>query len=283
MSKTSRRRFLKTTMAVTTMPWVLQASAKKDPAETLKFIHVTDSHMDLGDDESIEAMELMVSFINAHYKDLDFVLFGGDNFNNNVPGSKDALLFQKIISKLHCQTLLVRGNKESAPKPQGDSINLEEFKKMFVSRKGLEVSGKDWAVEKNGYIIAGLDSCIENQNNGLYTKETMEFAENILKRGKPTVLLNHHPYTNYWGGTKEKDIHKYVLNNSEEAQKKLFKYDNLLLTLSGHKHIDSVTQIQKTRVIVTRGFVRPLDMDQYPMRYVELAGSKINEKLIYTA
>ncbi len=34
--------------------------------------------------------------------------------------------------------------------------------------------------------------------------------------------------------------------------------------------------------ISRRGFIRPLDMDMYPMRYVEITDSKINEKLIYT-
>ena len=56
-----------------------------------------------------------------------------------------------------------------------------------------------------------------------------------------------------------------------------------MLTLSGHKHIDSVTQINHVKVVVTRGFVRPLDMDMYPMRYVEISDGKIREKLIYTA
>ena len=111
----------------------------------------------------------------------------------------------------------------------------------------------------------------------------MDFAEEVLKQNKPTVILNHHPYTNYWGGTEQKDIHKYVLNNTEEAQKRLFKYKNLILTLSGHKHIDSVKELRGTKVIVTRGFIRPLDLDMYPMRYVELNGNKINEKLIYTS
>jgi Icc protein len=105
----------------------------------------------------------------------------------------------------------------------------------------------------------------------------------VLKKVKPTLILNHHPYTNYWGGTEEKDIHKYVLNNTKETQKRLFGYKNLLLTLSGHKHIDSVTKINNVTTIVTRGFIRPKDLDVYPMRYVELHGNNITQKLIYTA
>jgi Icc protein len=280
MSKISRRNFLKSAVAVSAMP--LLASAVENKKETLKFIHVTDSHMDLSDNDSVEAMKLMADFINNNYKDLDFVLFGGDNFNNNAPKDSDALKFKEIADTLHCPYYSVRGNKEAFPK--GDKqINLSAFKNMFCASKALHVKGKDWLLSTKGYNILGLDSCIENHNNGAYTEQTIAFAQEILEHNKPTVILNHHPYTNYWGSTDTKDIHKYVLNNTQEVQKRLFKYKNLILTLSGHKHIDSVKEIQGTKVITTRGFIRPLDLDMYPMRYVELNGNTIHEKLIYTA
>jgi len=281
MPKISRRNFFKSALAIGALPLVGYADTKV--SSDLKFIHITDSHMDLGDADSVEAMELMVSFINKNYKDLDFVLFGGDNFNNNAPENSDALKFKAIIDTLHCPAYVVRGNKESSPKPKGDAIGVEEFKTLFLSDKQLHVEGLDWQLEKNGYQILGLDSCIDNANNGQYTKETIAFAKKSLDTTKPTIILNHHPYTNYWGGTEKEDLHKYVLNNSDEVQKELFSYPNLLLTLSGHKHIDSVTTLNKSMLVVTRGFIRPLDLDMYPMRYVEINESKISEKLIYTA
>ncbi len=280
MSEISRRGFIKGALALGTIPLVGEASTKKQ--ERLKFIHITDSHMDLSDSDSVDAMKLMASFINENYKDLDFVLFGGDNFNNNVKGNKDAEVFKEIIETLHCPALVVRGNKESSPKPK-DGIYLDAFQKMFVDGKGLKINGKDWLLELKGYNILGLDSCIKDANNGLYTEKTMAFAEKTLQNKKPTLILNHHPYTNYWGGTEEKDIHKYVLNNTDEVQKRLFRYHNLILTLSGHKHIDSVKDLDHTKMIVTRGFIRPLDLDMYPMRYVEIQGTDIQEKLIYTS
>ena len=279
MPKLSRRNFMKNTLALGAMPLVLNANTKN--AQSLKFIHVTDSHMDLSDNDSVESIHLMVEFINTNYKDLDFVLFGGDNFNNNAPKNSDAKEFKKIVSKLHCPFYAVRGNKESSPK-NDDAIRLPEFQKMFCSSQEIQLNGKDWKIKKNGYTLLGLDSCIENANNGLYTHETLSFAEAVLQEGKPTLILNHHPYTNYWNGTQEKDLHKYVLNNTNEVQKRLFKYKNLILTLSGHKHIDSVKELHGTKTIVTRGFVRPLDLDMYPMRYIQLHGNKISEKLIYT-
>lgn len=279
MSEISRRGFIKGALALGVMPLVVGASTQE---ETLKFIHVTDSHMDLSDSDSVDSMRLMATFINENYKDLDFVMFGGDNFNNNVKGNKDAEVFKEIIETLHCPALVVRGNKESSPKPQ-DGIYANEFKSMFLEGKKLHIVGNDWLLDIKGFNILGLDSCIKDANNGLYTQATMEFAEKALQNKKPTVVLNHHPYTNYWGGTEAKDIHKYVLGNTEEVQKRLFRYHNLILTLSGHKHIDSVKELDHTKMVVTRGFVRPLDLDMYPMRYVEIQGTKVSEKLIYTS
>ncbi len=280
----SRRRFLKTTALLSALPLIGEAKSRATRGKELKFIHITDSHMDLQDSDSVEALRLAVNFINKEYDDLDFVLFGGDNFNNNVPGDKDARLFKSIIDKLHCPAYAVAGNKEVSPKPKGDKQSFDDFFSMFVkSKKELKTHGRDWVLYKNGYYILGLNSNIDNQNNGRYTQQTIAFAKRILKKNKPTIILNHHPYTNYWRGQDPKDIHKYVLNNAKEVKKQLFTYKNLILTLSGHKHIDSVVGIYGTKVITTRGFVRPLDLDQYPMRYVHIKEGKIDQKLIYTS
>jgi len=282
MPNKSRRNFFKGAAALAAMPLVASEEKKADnQPETLKLVHITDAHMDLGAPDSIEALKMAVKYLNTHYPDLDCVLFGGDNFNNNMAGDKDALVYKKITEQLHCPVYHVRGNKESSP-ANDDRIHLEEFKKLFMENKTLHVEGRDWAVEKKGYLILGLDSTIENANNGRYTKETIAFAKKMLDQGKPTIILNHHPYTNYWCGTEEKDIRKYVLGNAQETIDTLFAYPNLVATLSGHKHIDNIRLINKVKVITTRGFIRPLDLDEYPMRYIELTGNELSEKLIYT-
>jgi len=282
MPNRSRRNFFKGAAALATMPLVSSASTRiEQKNKTLKLVHITDAHMDLGAPDSVEALKMAVSYLNTHYPDLDCVLFGGDNFNNNMAGDKDALVYKEITEQLHCPVYHVRGNKESSP-ANDERIHLDEFRKLFMTDKSLHVEGRDWAVEKKGYLILGLDSTIENANNGRYTKETIAFAKKMLDRGMPTIILNHHPYTNYWCSTDTKDIHKYVLGNAKETIDALFEYPNLVATLSGHKHIDNIKLINKVKVITTRGFIRPLDLDEYPMRYIELNGNEISEKLIYT-
>jgi len=281
MKTISRRNFFKGAAILATMPLVASENESPKKPATLKVVHITDAHMDLSNPDSVEALKMAVTYLNTHYTDLDCVLFGGDNFNNNMKSDSDAIVYKQITEKLHCPAYHVRGNKESSP-ANDNHINLDEFKNLFMSYKELKLEGKDWAVEINGHIILGLDSCIENANNGAYTKETLDFAKKMLDLGKPTLMLNHHPYTNYWCSRDAKDIHKYVLGNSEETIKALFNYPNLLVTLSGHKHIDNIKMINKVKTITTRGFIRPLDMEEYPMRYIEISQNEVSEKLIYT-
>ncbi len=271
MSPISRRSFIKGAIAVGITPLALNADVIKK-SQGLKFIHVTDSHFDLQNEYSVQSLKTMVLFINEHYKDLDFVLFGGDNYNH-TKDVHEAHEFKKIVSQLNVPFYAVRGNKEASQK---------EFNELFVDGMGLKTNDRDWLLEKNGYMILGLDSSTEGASNGSYDDETIKFAQSILEKEKPTIILNHHPYTNYWGGTEKKDIHKYVLNNTNEVQEKLFKYPNLLLTLSGHKHIDSSSEINGTKVIATRALMSPQNIKSFPMRYVEIDGKKVHEKLVYT-
>ncbi len=164
MATLSRRDFFKGAAAIAGTPLVAgEAKQEKPKHNSLKVVHITDAHMDLSDPDSVEALKMAVSYLNKHYTDLDCVLFGGDNFNNNMKADSDDLVYKKIVEKLHCPVYHVRGNKESSP-ANDNRIRLEEFKKLFMSYPGMTVEGKDWAVEINGHLILGLDSCIENAN-----------------------------------------------------------------------------------------------------------------------
>ena len=252
----------------------------KDDQPTLRFLHITDSHMDLSMPQTVEWMEHLKDVVNSKFSHIDFVLFGGDNFNNTAPGDSDAKKFKEIIDDMKVPAYCVRGNKESTPKPD-PKIGAKEFKELFFGEDML-VSGGDWMVHKKGYIVLGLDSTIEHSGAGRFKPETIAFAKKILDLGKPTIILDHHPYLNYWGGSDPKDIHKYVLQNAQEVIAQLFTYPNLILTLSGHKHIDNVSKIGHVTAIATRAFKAAQVHNQNPMRYIEITGTQIRHQLITT-
>ena len=127
----SRRDFFKGAIALSLTPLIAtEATSKKEKkTNSLKLVHITDSHMDMGNPDSVEALKMAVKYLNKNYSDLDCVLFGGDNFNNNSKGDSDALLYKEIVEKLHCPVYHVRGNKEANP-AKDKQIDLEEFKKL---------------------------------------------------------------------------------------------------------------------------------------------------------
>ncbi len=253
----------------------------------LRFIHATDTHLDLGKPETIRWVEMLVEKINRQYASLDFVLFGGDNFNNNAPGKADAVRFKKIIARLHCPAYCVRGNKESSPRPASDPLDQAGFAEMFFGTD-LEVHGRDWKLATGDYAILGIDTTLDQQGSGLFSPQSLSFVESELRDNPGTqyILLNHQVYRNFWNSSSEKEIHKFVLNNSELIKERLFGYPNLLMTLSGHRHADDVAKQQGTTVIATVGFVAPQDpdnRDDHRVRYVEVTGTKITERLISIA
>ncbi|NRA39348.1 MAG: metallophosphoesterase [Planctomycetes bacterium] len=292
MSKLNRREFIKNSAVVIGTAAVgTQLAACGEMARTsepvngaISFIHATDTHLDLNKPESVKWMEMLVQKINNEYGDIDFVLFGGDNFNNNVAGNVDAQTFKDIVDKLHCPYYSVRGNKEACPKP-ADALNQKDFSEMFYH--GVSIEGRNWKFDCGDYTILGLDSTISGKSNGIIDEATMAFVEKELntRPQRQHLTLQHHVYDNFWQSTEKKDIHKYVLNNAQVVKDRLFKYDNLLLTLAGHKHLDSVIVEQGTTKISTVGFTVPQDitnLDDHHMRYVQLNSRSITEKIVST-
>ncbi len=246
----------------------------------LKIIHITDSHMDLGRSETVKWVQMFVNRVNSSVPNVDFVLFGGDNFNNNVPEKKDAEKFRTIMNGLYCPWYSVRGNKESSPRPSDDPLNQRDYAEMFYT-KDLEMHGKDWKLQKGNYVILGIDTTVPGHANGFFSKQSLDFVENELKSNPQLsyIILNHQVYHNFWGETDKKRIHKYVLNNVDEVKQRLFSYDNLLMTLSGHIHRDNVSRINGRNVITTLGFIVPQKSDNdHRFRVIELKNGRITKQ-----
>ena len=297
MTSITRREFVRHSAAVLVAgaaasqavdgPQSQAAEGSGEKGETLRFIHITDTHLDLGMPQTVKWLEMAVEKINRDFSSAQFVLFGGDNFNNNAPGKADAIAFKRIVDRLRMPWYSVRGNKESCPKPAGDPLGQRDYAEMFFP-ENLKVVGRDWKLETGRHVILGIDTTLAQNNNGVYSPESLAFVEKELKNhpDRRYVLLNHQTYGNFWNGTDEADIHKYVLNNVAEVKKRLFHYPNLVLTLSGHKHLDHVGRSDSVRVISTVGFVVPQDpdnIDDHRFRHVELRGDAVTEKLVSIA
>lgn len=249
---------------------------------SLKLIHITDSHLDLAKPETSAWLKGFVAQVNSQYSDTDMVLFGGDNFNNNVAGKSDAEQFKAIADGLNCPWYAVRGNKEASPKPKSDPLSQADFAELFFG-DDLTVQGRNWKISHGNYTILGLDSTIDGHNNGLYTAETLDFVEDELQANPDNhyILLNHHAYLNYWQSDDQKDIHKYVLNNSTEVEQRLLKYANVKLTLSGHKHRNDASVMAGAKVLSTVGFKVPQgQQNDHQFRLIALVDGVVSTEIV---
>jgi Icc protein len=257
-------------------------SLKKEKG-SIQFLHVTDTHLDLGKPETVKWTQMLVNKINQEYAFVDFVLFGGDNFNNNAPGTDDATKFKKIAGGLNIPWYSVRGNKESSPNPKGDQLNQSDYADMFFPPE-LMVAGRDWKLEKDLFTILGIDTTVDHRNNGIFTSESLGFVENELKShpDRRFIIMSHQTYGNFWAIENEKAVSQYVINNLDEVKSRLFKYPNLILTLSGHKHLDYVGKENHIHMISTVGFVVPQNANEndHQFRYVKIHKNEVSEKLV---
>ena len=111
-----------------------------------KFAHVVDTHISTQEKngaamkaDSIRIFEDVVDRLNET-DGLDFILFWGDNFDNNEKGIADLDEFMRLAEKLNALYFIQLGNRESSSSPQGDPVSKEQFVKKF---QGLNLNDDD--------------------------------------------------------------------------------------------------------------------------------------------
>jgi Icc protein len=261
------------------------AATTRRAAGSIRFAHVPDVHLDLNMPATVAAFERFADAVKRDQLDLDFVLFGGDNFNNNAAPGEDAQLFGEIARKLPCPAFAVRGNKE-AIRPESGGYTLAEFKTLLDN--DATWVDRDWKVEVGDHTVLGIDTTLDGMDNGTFSEASLSFVEAELaaQPGRTHILLTHHAFENFWGGTDSADLHKYVLSNTAEVQQRLFGYENLDLLLSGHKHRNHSGLIQGKKSLATVAFVTPQGSGEQPARHyriIEIDKTRITDEIVSVA
>lgn len=78
-------------------------------AGDIKFVQITDSHYEVGNDYSKEVLEEAVKQVNK-LKGVSFVVFTGDNINR--PREENLVEFVRIVNKLNVPYYLAFGNHD---------------------------------------------------------------------------------------------------------------------------------------------------------------------------
>ena len=192
-----------------------------------KFAHVSDTHIStMGENgaamkaDSIEIFEDVVNQLNET-ENLDFILFGGDSFDNSEKGDADLQEFLRIAGKLKAPYFIQFGNREASSMPKGDPLSKEQFVKRFQGH-GFQGNTFWWSVSPlKDVTVLGLDTSIEGRNNGIISNEQQAWLKKEITANsdKFVIVLTHHLFLPTW---QPKNIPKwetnYVIGNSNEIR-----------------------------------------------------------------
>ena len=149
--------------------------------------------------DSIRIFEDVVSQLNST-DELDFILFGGDNFDNSEKGVTDLDEFLRLTEKLKTPYYIQFGNREAASLPKDDPLSKEQFAQKFQGH-GFNGDSFWWSDSPiKNVTVLGLDTSVEGRNNGAIPNEQLKWIkkEIAIYSNDFVIILTHHLFLPTW-------------------------------------------------------------------------------------
>jgi len=195
-------------------------------AKDVKFIQVTDLKL-MPDDASINNYLRAIDKIN-HTKDLDFVVFTGDNIGG--PNEDLLKLFIYLTMKIKVPYYIEIGDKDcfkSAGLDKKTYLKYVNGYKIFNRKKSF-----NYIVKDGKYIYIFADGVKEHipSKNGYYRETTVNWIDKVLtkNKNKTAIIFQHFPLF---------DLSENSVNNLYRADlytDMLKKHNNVLAIFAGH-------------------------------------------------
>ena len=191
-------------------------------AREVKLIHITD--IDLNKKNAYK-LQRTIKEINM-YKDIDFVVFGGNNISKADVENLNTFLY--LVKKTKKKSYILLGNNDVLSSSGVD----KKFYMKKVARAEFRHSDKpNYVFKKNGYVFIAMDGAKQyfKSTNGYYNKEELLWLDKTLEKYKDenVVILQHFPLlesASKWEETAKIEDYKEVLA----------KYNNVKVIISGH-------------------------------------------------
>ena len=211
-------------------------------AKEVKLIHITD--IDLNTKNAYKLQET-IKEINS-YKDVDFVLFGGNNIAN--PEINNLKTFLYLVKKVKKKAYVLLGSNDVF---SSSGIDKKYYMKK-VRRAEFNHSNKpNYVFKKNGYVFIAMDGVKQyfKSTNGYYSKNELIWLVKTLEKykDKNVVILQHFPLLE--SSSKWKETAKI-----EEYNEILAKYKNVKVVISGHYGNNIETKKDGIYHIVTESY-----------------------------
>jgi len=176
-------------------------------------------------------------------KDIDFIIWGGNLTENNDRQLSDLPSFLDASSELNHPYYVILGNNES-------KLTAAYTKQYFCAefrRNGfLDTEKTYWSAEPSGNVLLiGLDTTIDNKDNGDLPKEELLWLDDLLKSNpnKFTIISMHHPafIENPPPNPAFKNAH--LIDNAQEFMTLINNYPQVKLIVSGDDLNYSVSKL----------------------------------------
>lgn len=236
----------------------------KCQAEVVKFIQVTDVHLT---QNNAQYLKQFVKDANEKYKNVDFIVFTGDNIDD--ANQKDLLLFLEIIKNLKIKTYVLVGNH--------DLFKFHEMTKenyMALVRKKLghyHSKNANYVIKKKDIVFIAMNGVKEviPMPNGYFRENELIWLDKMLTKysNKKVVILQHFPLIN----ARSSGHNLYKKNTYEEVLK---KHNNVISIISGHYHENEEKKENNIYHIVTENF--------QDNRFYKLIEIDTNDDMIFT-
>ncbi len=236
----------------------------------VKFVQVSDVHYVPNREDANEQIDALTNELN-NIKDLDFVIFTGDNIDSPESTYLHELL--KRLKYIQAPCYYVLGNHDVAT----SSLNKDKYLDIIRYHNWFSPAWRsNYTFKKNGIVFVVVDGAKEiiPGPNGYYKKDTLEWLDKVLtkNRNKPVVIVQHFPVV------EPKKTRSHSTYKAEEYLAILDKYENVVAVVSGHYHVNKEVMRNGVYHVSTPSFAE----EPHYYKLIEIVNSKNFLPMIFT-
>ena len=211
-------------------------------ASEIKFIHITDTSLNK---ENAYKLQNTIKEINS-YKDVDFVVFGGNNIQKANAENLDYCVY--LLKKVHKKTYVLLGNSDVLASNGIDKkYYFKKIRKAIVNHP----KNPNYVFKSKDCVFITMDGSKQyfQSSNGYYGNQELLWLSKELEKykNKNVVILQHFPLMptkSKWAET----------SKPEEYIALLKKYKNVRVIVSGHYGNDFETKAGGIYHIITESY-----------------------------
>ena len=194
-------------------------------ADNVRFVQITDVRYSASDKKP--ALSDLIKKIN-NQKDIDFVIFTGDNIQK--VSNDDLVAFLKEIKKIKKDTYVLIGDKDVN---KYKYLSKKEYARYIKKNlKHYKYEDFNYIFEKGGVVFIVVDGAkdVIPGTNGYFKDDTLVWLDNNLAKysKKNVVILQHFPLI------PPNDNENYVTFKPEKYLEILHNHPNVKAVISGH-------------------------------------------------